>query len=565
MADALGKLLPRNLAAFRAGADPAQVRALVPGNPASTLLESGVGNCFPGLEFDMRNLERRFFPFLEVDTDLRRVLQVAAVDLAGAQAAAAAGTIDAATLAAYQTLAAATGWSIRRMAGDFGPLGMLDFDLGQLTFASMGQNRLPTDGWTAIRLLKEQSVVTLSLVRQGGQTARIAGRRNRYLDPNGALSTMFAVGELSQSLCSPWTHDFRDCGCYYWATNHPDIALPPLAPAGPPQPSDNVATPWLRADRTSNPPPAATATVTAATPPEIPHNAINRSWQELAVVLERRERVTPYAEEALTAAPLANQPTLVAHLRFAAGVELALMQEYLAAAWSLKLAAGAPEPLRGDLRAAFYEVLQVAIDEMRHLRAVNEVLQRVQGIAYTPALQVATQIPVAPGQTRPQSFRALTPAALADFIQVEAPSQSVDSLYARILVTLEAMPKMDAATQSIRTIMSEGSDHWESFKDVGEWLGRHAPAAYLRATVPANAALATHRTLQTRYAALLDKLHAGYAKGLPAGAADVNAARTAMFGNGGIEGALEAVAATGALPHFEPIADPRFSPAPPPP
>jgi len=35
---------------------------------------------------------------------------------------------------------------------------------------------------------------------------------------------MFLPGELTQSLCSPWTHDFRDVGVFL-ASNHPDIAL----------------------------------------------------------------------------------------------------------------------------------------------------------------------------------------------------------------------------------------------------------------------------------------------------------------------------------------------------
>jgi hypothetical protein len=43
----------------------ARVRAA--GNPVVTELESGVGNCFPGLEIDLRNLDRRFFPYLAVD------------------------------------------------------------------------------------------------------------------------------------------------------------------------------------------------------------------------------------------------------------------------------------------------------------------------------------------------------------------------------------------------------------------------------------------------------------------------------------------------------------------
>ena len=37
------------------------------GNPDNSRLESGVANCFPGLEFDHRNLDRRFFPGLVFD------------------------------------------------------------------------------------------------------------------------------------------------------------------------------------------------------------------------------------------------------------------------------------------------------------------------------------------------------------------------------------------------------------------------------------------------------------------------------------------------------------------
>jgi hypothetical protein len=61
------KLLPRNVAALRAMQNPQAPVRVVAGNSVSTRLESGIGNFFPGLECDLRNLERRFFPFLEVD------------------------------------------------------------------------------------------------------------------------------------------------------------------------------------------------------------------------------------------------------------------------------------------------------------------------------------------------------------------------------------------------------------------------------------------------------------------------------------------------------------------
>lgn len=88
--DTRSKLLPRNVAALRRFQDPAAAPREVTGNPVMTRLESGIGNCFPGLECDLRNLERRFFPFLEIEINFsvaQGIMQVAAVDLPGVEAA----------------------------------------------------------------------------------------------------------------------------------------------------------------------------------------------------------------------------------------------------------------------------------------------------------------------------------------------------------------------------------------------------------------------------------------------------------------------------------------------
>src|SRR5713101_4971642 len=95
------KLIPRNVAALRRGQDPTRAVRLVPGNPVSTRLESGVGNCFPGLECDLRNLERRFFPFLEVDIRDTEIT-VASVDAAGVKTAGNNGLITADTASVYR-------------------------------------------------------------------------------------------------------------------------------------------------------------------------------------------------------------------------------------------------------------------------------------------------------------------------------------------------------------------------------------------------------------------------------------------------------------------------------
>jgi hypothetical protein len=46
----------------------------------------------------------------------------------------------------------------------------------------------------------------------------------RLFDADSAVISRDAVqvGELTQSLCSPWQTDFIGCACYYWAANRPD-------------------------------------------------------------------------------------------------------------------------------------------------------------------------------------------------------------------------------------------------------------------------------------------------------------------------------------------------------
>ncbi|MBI1761953.1 MAG: hypothetical protein HYR56_11005 [Acidobacteria bacterium] len=561
------KLIPRNVAALRRGQKPADAARLVTGNSAATRLESGVGNCFPGLECDLRNLEHRFFPFLEVEI-VGNTVVIVAVELAGVQSAVAAGQLTAAQGALYQLIAndansaSQTAWRIEQLSGTFvGQLGNPPFVLADLNTPSMGAGRRPPDAWAAIRLLAEDTPVTLTVRRDGAATTQtLTGNRARYLDDNGALAQMFAPGELTQSLCSPWTHDFRDCGCYYWAANHPDIAKPPsLTP-----PSNvldaNADVPWERVNRNLTPAPTH---ATAAAPAELRHYEINTLWQTLNFVLEGRELLGPYQPGAVSPAPpFATQAELETQLRYAAGVELAVMHEYLTAVFSLKVT-GLPAALRDDVTAARAELLRIAIGEMRHLRAVNDVLAALPAAApFTPALRVATSVPgVQPGAFLPVQMRPALPAVIDEFIAIEQPSRSVDGVYARILATLGQLGS-DEQEQTIRTIMAEGEDHFETFQFIREWLGRHTPNDYLRAPnlAPPPAANLPHQTLQQRYRTLLQLLFDGYRLGLPAGAPQINAARTAMLGPTGLQGAAEAVAQAGFLVVFDALADPRFAP-----
>ncbi len=39
-------------------------------------------------------------------------------------------------------------------------------------------------------------------------------------------------GELTQGLCSPWQHDYRECACYYWPASRPDYVNVEPGPDG---------------------------------------------------------------------------------------------------------------------------------------------------------------------------------------------------------------------------------------------------------------------------------------------------------------------------------------------
>ena len=153
---------------------------------------------------------------------------------------------------------------------------------------------------------------------------------------------------------------------------------------------------WLRADRAAAPPPPADVGHSG----ELAHHEINTRWQELDIVLDGREQRAPYEPSAIAAAPLpAGQ--LVATLRYAAGVEIGVMLEYLAAVYSLNPQAGAAgSELRADARAARAEVLRVAISEMRHLRVLNGMLAELDPPAGGAAVRAGARRGDAPARRR---------------------------------------------------------------------------------------------------------------------------------------------------------------------
>ncbi|MBT2412047.1 hypothetical protein J7I94_15965 [Streptomyces sp. ISL-12] len=509
-----GKIFPRNLTA--------RADHVVRGNPAGSRPESGVDNCFPGLEFDQRNLDKAFFPGLTVDFQRRsgsRVLTVhggAAAELGLTQAdvddpdsplyiwgLCGRTTVDQTEFSApVIDCAGLDGLDVWRRVHDLLP-GRVAVLLGPGPGAS-------SEGTLAVGDLGALRRNNAGFVRRGPsggfELAVLVADRARYLDEDGVIDPeTYQPGDLTLSLCAPWQYDFRDCGCWYWAASKPDVTS--SADGGVAQMN------FLRRDRR----PAADLDSDATEPGsdqgrrtllEFTYPGLISDWDVLPVVLNDRE------DDALgTPGPSAVQPMdrarVIEELKRLATVEHALCVEYLFAHYSLNAPLELPEGASAQttlIHTAAAEVFAVAVDEMRHLRWVNEAL----GTLGEPAV-LGRAAEIERDGVHPFALRPLTAEQLQWFIDVEAPSQEVgtgiDGMYVQLHETLVKKPELfaesDRLAHLIKLIIDEGGDHFRRFTAVKSHLAALTPQQYLRDLGPG-----TGTPLQTQLLTLSDQYYA---------------------------------------------------------
>jgi Ferritin-like len=528
------RIFPRNLTARAA--------TQIVGNPVTTRLESGVGNCFPGLEFDHRNLDRRFFPGLIINFGVAPPV-LADVDPRDPALAATApdgvAELSGAVNDAMTDLSSGV-WQLTSVAQDGRTI--------DLTTAPNVED--PAQLWRLVRDLRPDKVTIIltqvpAAAHPGSRapapkTKTLTHFRRRYVDADtGVISAAYRPGELTQSLCSPWMHDFRDCACDYWASNHPDIVLgeepfplsADLAAADP----DLATRPldWLRSDRSSRVAASASSSVNDAF--RLRHYQINAEWRSLAFVLEGREISALYAPGTEpTAEPFGSAEALADELTNLCGLEQVVMLEYLYAYFSLRQPGEVAAAHADDLTFARHELLAVAVSEMRHLRWANQLLwtlaQRGLIAPRPPVLTPAATVPTADGE-RPRALRSLEANVLADFVAVERPSGTLDGEYARVVATL-AKGYPQTMLQLARQIVAEGMEHFTRFSEIAKVLGAWsvppgAPMPWLRpitkaTTEQASAALDAYR-------AILAHLEGAYQRGDAEDAEQIIDARAAMM------------------------------------
>ncbi|WP_138467268.1 ferritin-like domain-containing protein [Poseidonocella sp. HB161398] len=523
------KIRPLNLSARAAGPEMPAYPEPVLGNPAATLMDSGVGNCFPGLEFDLRQLDVRFFPGL--------VFSFPGVTPAGPDGTQGAQLVYADTTG-DPVFAEDYPWVADLALALGGPAGDALSD-GQwylhaveqkgrrieLYDISVWQNALlytPYEGeiaWWIIRLIERDpdpalADLTIELTQrdaQGqptGQPVTLRGKRRAYLDDEGMISGVYHPGELTASMCSPWTHDFRDCACQYWASNHPDVVLGEMddpndagslqagqepAPGDPLQPASFLD--WMRRRTDPARDVQAQTTIDGARPFRYDPYEINLRWQELDFVLQGQEaKATPAGGTLPDRKPPETPQQVYDDLRLnLAPLEYILALRYLYATFSIR----APEEvtpqeerawpgLAADLRAARQILLSVAISEMTHLRWVNQMLWSLSAAlpgelpGYRPAVGPATDC------VDPQHSLALEralPEVIAEFVALERPGGEIDREYEDLVTHLRGNPAYPAGLFQLAVrIDSDGLAHYHKFRDIARILAPYEAQSglYLR-------------------------------------------------------------------------------------
>lgn len=200
----------------------AQLHFRATGNPPTTMPQSAVSNSYPGLEFDLRNIWRRLFVGIELHESDNYVVRGFGKhrSLVGHRLLRVAGDPTITDVSGPQMpggdsaqLNSPTGVTMMEWSNSMARV--LHEHAGKLVRCEFTRNKepqtvaIPTSGRA---LLSVQLRVRPLFAWSKTAKAALAVIEQSLVEP----------GELTQSLCSPWQNDYRECACYYWAASRPD-------------------------------------------------------------------------------------------------------------------------------------------------------------------------------------------------------------------------------------------------------------------------------------------------------------------------------------------------------
>ncbi len=193
------------------------------GNPASTLPSSAISNCFPGLEYDFKNFWKRVFAGIEFlewdnyvvsadDSKLEGLIHHRLMKVDGRPIVV---PVTGPSIPGGESSALATG----ALNGGFTP-GVVTIEWSNaLAFISKNHGQKVTCHFT-----REKTNENLLVPTNPEDLLEVELTIRQIFEGNSAVPDVnyLQPGELTQTLCSPWQHDYRECSCYYWPASRPD-------------------------------------------------------------------------------------------------------------------------------------------------------------------------------------------------------------------------------------------------------------------------------------------------------------------------------------------------------
>jgi hypothetical protein len=196
----------------------AQIHYRAVGNPPNTLPTAAISNCFPGLDYDFKAFWRRAFigiVLLEWDN---YVIDIESDEYTG--------------LLHHRLLKVDGRPLVLSVSGPKipgGPSGGLPTDSNPGLITMEWSNAL------ALVQHRHGHIVKCHFSREPATSAvPVPADPTDMLEVDLTLRPIFLEdsvelnpellrpGELTQGLCSPWQHDYRECSCYYWPASRPD-------------------------------------------------------------------------------------------------------------------------------------------------------------------------------------------------------------------------------------------------------------------------------------------------------------------------------------------------------
>ncbi len=191
------------------------------GNPYSVLSRAAISNCFPGLEFDFRNLWRHTFLNVTMSENDNYVLddttgnnlkgrRLVAVNNQPTMVAGVGPVFPGGDSVSLQTKDNPNGAAFMEWSNLIAGFNLQAGQTAKVQFTA-GEATLPV-------------LVTVKDLEDKTKYPEFTLTVNSFMTPNtAALSpTIVSPGELTHGLCAPWQNDYRECACYYWAASRPD-------------------------------------------------------------------------------------------------------------------------------------------------------------------------------------------------------------------------------------------------------------------------------------------------------------------------------------------------------